>query len=131
MTTRFRGFSLIEVMIVVVILGLLAGAVALKVGDYTDAAKQNRAKSDIATIVSALETYYAQHGRYPDSDEGFTKLPLKIATDPWGRPYQYNRPGRTEAFEVICFGADGREGGEAADADIASYDLQAQEHARP
>ena len=121
---RCCGFSFIEVMIVVVIIGLLAGAVAIKVSDYTDKARRNRARSDIATIVNAVESYYADEGRYPSNDEGLDGLPLKSNTDPWGRPYQYNQPGRSEPFDVICYGADGREGGEGADEDITSDNLE-------
>lgn len=122
--TRHAGFSFIEVMIVVVIIGLLAGAVALKVSDYVDKAKLNRAKSDIATVVNAIESFYADQGRYPNNDEGLDVLPLKSKSDPWGRPYQYNQPGRNGPFEVLCYGADGREGGEGPDADITSDNLE-------
>jgi general secretion pathway protein G len=107
-------------MIVVVIIGLLAGAVAIKVSDYVDKAKRNRARSDVATIVNAVESFYADQGRYPTNDEGLGALPLKNSTDPWGRPYQYNNPGRSGPFEVIGYGADGREGGEGPDADVLS-----------
>jgi general secretion pathway protein G len=123
---RRRGFSLVEIMVVVVIIGLLAGAVAIKVGDYVDKAKTNRAKSDIATIVNALETVYADKGRYPSNEEGLASLPLKNFTDPWERPYQYNQPGRSGPFEVISYGADGVEGGEGPNADIASWHLEQQ-----
>jgi general secretion pathway protein G len=107
-----RGFSFIEIMVVVVIIGLLAGAVALKVVGYMDTAKVNRAKSDIATIVNAVEAHYLTHSRYPNNEEGLEGLPLKNRSDPWGRPYLYNSPGQKEPFEVFSFGADGREGGE-------------------
>lgn len=129
-TQRFRnrairGFSFIEIMIVVVIIGLLAGAVALNVGSYVDKAKINRAKSDIATIISAIETYYGEHGRYPTNEEGLEALDLKNPKDPWGRDYQYNIPGREKdsPYEIICFGADGREGGVKSNADIGSWSL--------
>ncbi|MBI1368404.1 MAG: prepilin-type N-terminal cleavage/methylation domain-containing protein [Planctomycetes bacterium] len=119
-SARQAGFSFIEVMVVVVIIGLLAGAVAIKVSDYIDKAKLNRAKSDIATICNAVESYYADKGAYPSNDQGLGVLPLKNLKDPWGRDYQYNTPGRDEPYEVICYGADGREGGEGANADISS-----------
>ena len=118
------GFSFIEVMVVIVIIGLLAGAVAIKVSDYVDKAKFNRSKSDIATIVNAVESYYAETGRYPSNEEGLAVLPLKNRKDPWGRVYQYNRPGQTEPFDVICYGADGREGGDGADRDVTSSSLE-------
>jgi general secretion pathway protein G len=117
------GFSFIEVMIVVVIIGLLAGTVAIKVSGYMDTAKVNRAKSDLATIVNAVEAYYLQHSQYPSNEDGLSKLPLKNRLDPWGRSYEYNSPGRNEPFEVLSFGADGREGGEGINADVYSWQL--------
>ncbi|QNN23146.1 prepilin-type N-terminal cleavage/methylation domain-containing protein [Planctomycetales bacterium ZRK34] len=120
---RHQAFTFIEVMVVVVIIGLLAGAVAIKVSDYVDKAKLNRAKSDIATIVNAVESYYADRGQYPSNEDGLGVLPIKSATDPWNRPYQYNNPGRNEPYEVICYGADGREGGEGPNTDITSENL--------
>ncbi|QNN25345.1 type II secretion system major pseudopilin GspG [Planctomycetales bacterium ZRK34] len=122
---RGRGFSLVEIMVVVVIIGLLAGAVAIKVGDYVETARSTRTKSDIATIVGAIETYHAQHGVYPTTEQGLDVLPLKTRNDPWGRPYIYTIPGREEPFDVMSLGADGREGGTegTADADIGSWQL--------
>lgn len=118
------GFSFIEVMVVVVIIGLLAGAVTLKVSNYMDTAKVNRAKSDLATIVAAVEAYYVANSRYPTNDEGLKGLPLKSRSDPWGAPYEYNCPGRNgAAFEVISLGADRREGGDGINADIYSWQL--------
>ncbi|MBI1335793.1 MAG: prepilin-type N-terminal cleavage/methylation domain-containing protein [Phycisphaera sp.] len=121
------GFSLIEVMVVVVIIGLLAGAVAIKVTGYMDTAKVNRAKSDIATIVDAIEAEYLSKSRYPTNDEGLSGLPLKNTKDPWGRPYEYNSPGRNGPFEVISLGADGRPGGDGINADISSDGLEQKE----
>jgi general secretion pathway protein G len=118
-----RGFSLIEIMVVVVIIGLLAGAVALKVTGYMDTAKHNRARSDIATIVDAIETYKLTYGRYPTNEEGLEPLPLKNWTDPWGNRYEYASPGLEEPFEVFTLGADGREGGDGEDADVFSWQL--------
>lgn len=119
-----RGFSFIEVMVVVVIIGLLAGAVTMKVAGYMDTAKVNRAKSDLATIVAAVEAYYLANSRYPSNEDGLKNLPLKNRVDPWGAAYEYNSPGQKgEAFEVISFGADGREGGEGINADIYSWQL--------
>lgn len=125
------GFSLIEVMVVVVIIGLLAGAVAIKVTGYMDTAKVNRARADIATIVDAVEAYYVSHSRYPDNNDGLSKLPLKSLTDPWGRAYEYNSPAQMEPFEVYSLGADGRVGGEQADADIYSWQLGRMEARTP
>ncbi len=119
-------------MIVVVIIGILAGAVSLSATHYLDKAKQNRARSDIATYSSALAAFYGESGRYPSNDEGLTalvpKFVDKIRLDPWKRPYAYNQPGRNGPYEIICFGADGKEGGEGVDADITSYEMDSQEN---
>lgn len=120
-----RGFSFIEVMIAVVIIGLLAGAVALKVGGNVAKARRNRAQSDIANIVTALETHRLNTGRLPTTSQGLGVLSsLSHLNDPWDRPYEYFRPGSAGAeFEVVSYGGDGREGGEGGDADISSADL--------
>lgn len=121
---RCSAFSFLEIMVVVVIIGLLAGAVAINVRKYVDKAKLNRARSDIATIVNAVESHYADNGSYPSNEEGLGVLAIKKNKDPWGRPYQYNQPGRNEPYEVLCYGADGREGGEDANRDITSETLE-------
>ncbi|MEM8782382.1 MAG: type II secretion system protein GspG [Planctomycetota bacterium] len=125
---RVRGFTFIEVMVVVVIIGLLAGAVALKVTSNVAQARQNRAKSDIATIVTAIETYRLNSARLPTNAQGLSVLAIESTTDPWGRDYQYNVPGPSgKDFEVVSYGADGQPGGEDEDADIISWDLSAAE----
>lgn len=132
---RVAGFSLVEIMVVIVIIGLLAGTVTLGVRAYLHKAKQTVARKEIATIVEALESYYGFAGRFPSNDEGIALLtqpseafpePLLSGepTDPWGNPYQYNAPGRSGPYEVICYGQDGREGGEGLDADITSETLK-------
>ena len=118
-----RGFSLIEIMVVIVIIGMLAGAVAVSVGDYMETAKASRARSDLATIKDAVEAFHLQKGRYPTNNEGLDPLPLENRRDPWGNPYQYNRPGEKGPYEVFTLGADGREGGSGANADIYSWQL--------
>ena len=133
--TTLRGaFTLVELMVVVVIIGLLAGVVTFSVRSYLVASKQNLAKMEIAKICQALETYYTANDRHPSNEEGLAALTEpsrqfpdgllnRVPKDPWGHGYQYNSPGRTGAFEVVCYGADGREGGEGADRDISSADL--------
>jgi len=122
-------------MIVIVIIGLLAGVVTVNVRSYIIKARQNAARQEIATIVHALDTFYATYSRYPTNDEGIEALtkpteklvepPLtKMPADPWGNAYQYNAPGSKGPYEVVCYGADGREGGEGADADISSDSLK-------
>lgn len=122
---RRRGFSLIEIMVVVVIMGMLAGAVAVGVNQYMDTAKVNRAKSDIGAIVDAIETYKITKGKYPTSNQGLSVIDFKKGTgkDPWGRAYGYNNPGQSEPFEVFTLGADGRDGGDGIDADIYSWQI--------
>ena len=124
-TEARRGFSFIEIMVVIVIIGLLAGAVALKVSTYVDKAKANRAKADVATIVQAVESFYLDNGRYPTNQEGLAALPLNNSNDPWDRVYGYNQPGRNgRPFEVFSYGRDGREGGSGPDADVTVESLE-------
>lgn len=131
---RRRGFSLVELLVVMVIIGMLASLVVFKTRSYLVASKQNAAKAEIAKIVQALESFYAAHDRYPSNDEGLEVLVTgseafpdgllnKVPNDPWRNAYQYNSPGQVGPFEVLCLGADGREGGEKADRDISSDDL--------
>jgi len=128
---RYRGFSFIEVMIVVVIIGLLAGAVTLSTRHFMDKAKQTRARSDLATYKSATESFYAEIGRYPSTEEGLTILVPKFIDkqrlDPWSHPYEYNFPGRQAAYEIVCFGADGRDGGDGVNQDITSDEVDVSE----
>ena len=132
---RRTAFSLIEFTVVLALIGLLAGIVTISVRPMLTRGKQNAARAEIANIRQALEQFYSLYGRYPTNDEGLAMLrkpsdrtdgPLltQDPKDPWGRQYQYNAPGRTEPYEVISFGADGREGGTAGDADIVSWDLK-------
>jgi general secretion pathway protein G len=132
---RAAGFSLMEIMVVLVIIGMLAGLVTINVRGYMVRAKQNAARAEIATICQALETFYSLHDRYPTNDEGLAILSQKdersgepllsqAPVDPWRHPYQYNQPGRNGPYEVLSLGADGKEGGEesSANADIGSWD---------
>jgi general secretion pathway protein G len=125
------GFSLVEIMIVIVIIGLLAGVVTVNVRSYLLKAKQNVARQDIAVIVSALDRFWADNGRYPTNDEGLAALCVKSAkhpepllarepVDPWGRAYVYICPGSKGPYEVLCKGPDNRDSGEGV---ISSDDL--------
>ena len=131
------AFTLLELMVVIVIIGLLAGLVTVRTRSYLVLSKQNAAKVEIAKVVEALEAYYAVHGRYPTNEEGFAVLVersdsfpdgllSKIPKDPWKNEYVYNCPGRHSAFEVISYGADGREGGEHENKDIFSDQLDSE-----
>ena len=98
-----RGFSLVEVMIVVVIIGLMAGVVAYATSGYPKRAKKQRARSDIAVYSGAVDSFYLAKGRYPDNQEGLKALVPEnfikmVQNDPWGHPYQYVQPGKGGAY---------------------------------
>lgn len=136
-----RGFTLIEIMVVIVILGVLAALVVPRVLERPDEARAIAAKSDIATLLQALKLYRLDNQRYPTAEQGLAALtvrpeqpPLppnwkpngyldKLRADPWGRPYQYLNPGLRGEIDVWSFGADGQPGGTGPDADIGSWDL--------
>lgn len=131
---HLAAFSLVELVVVMVIIGLLSSLVAIRARAYIISSRQNAAQAEISTIVKALESFYAYESRYPSSEEGLAVLTQptanladglidKVPSDPWGRPYEYISPGATSPYEVICLGADGREGGENADKDITSESL--------
>ena len=133
------GFTLIELMVVLLILALLVTVIAPNVVGKSDDAKQTKAKTDIAMVEALLDQYYLDLGRYPASDEGlrvlyvapedpdskwkgpYSKKP--IPDDPWGNPYGYESPGvqSMQPYEVWSFGRDGQEGGERYDQDIVSW----------
>jgi general secretion pathway protein G len=124
--SRAGAFTLIEVMIVIVILGLLAGIAAYSIPQYLDRAKRQKARTDISVFVGALDAYYGERGQYPGNQEGLRALApgyiKALPNDPWGRPYQYVQPGKSGAYDIVSYGADGREGGTGADADITNSD---------
>ena len=133
-SVRRQGFSLVELMVVMVILGMLAGLVAVRTRGYLIQSKQNVAKFEIAEFVKAIDTFYATNSRYPTTDEGLEILtepsnanpvPIMkdIPLDPWNNPYEYVSPGSTEPFEIVSLGADGREGGEGENRDFSSESL--------
>jgi len=129
-----RGFTLVELMVVLVILGLLASVVTVSVNDYLVTGKQTTARSEIAQITSALELYFTEHGRYPSNDEGLALLQQRTPQhpqgilqgdllDPWGHEYVYIYPGLHGTFDLFSQGADGAEGGDGGNADIVSWEL--------
>ena len=135
---RERGFTLIEIMVVVVIIGLLAAIVAPNLIGNIDRAAVTRARADIRTIDNALNLYRLDNFRYPSSDEGLQALVTNpgaasapnwkqylrsVPSDPWNNEYQYASPGRQGDYDIYTFGADGQEGGEGIDADIGSWNL--------
>ena len=132
-----RGFTLIELMVVLVILGVLAALVVPSIIGRTDDARITAARTDIATISQALKLYRLDNGTYPTVAQGLAALAVKPATapvppnwktyleklpnDPWGRPYGFIQPGMKGDYDVFSYGADGKPGGEGADADIGSW----------
>jgi general secretion pathway protein G len=129
------GFTLVELMVVMVLVGLMAGAVTVGVRSYLIVGKQRIARLEVAKVCQALDTYYSAFDRYPNSDQGLEALvtpnekfsePLlnKLPIDPWGHRYEYIQPGRKGPYEVICYGADGREGGDGANKDLSSADIE-------
>jgi general secretion pathway protein G len=132
-TKRRTAFTLVELMVVVVIIGIMATVVTLSVTDYLVSAKQNAARSELATLRSALSLYFMEMDRYPANEEGLAILqkktpqhPQGIITndliDPWGNPYVYVCPGVHGPFDLLCYGADGREGGTGANADLTNWE---------
>ena len=133
------GFTLIELMVVLVILALLATVIVPNVVGKSDDAKQTKAKTDIAMIEALLDQFYLDLGRYPASEEGLRVLYVSpedpddkwkgpyskkpIPNDPWGNPYGYESPGirSMQPYEAWSFGRDGQEGGDGYDQDIVSW----------
>ena len=136
---RQRGFTLLEIMVVVVIIGLLAAAVVPMYMRQVDTAQINRAKQDLRSIDSALQLYRLDNFRYPSTEDGLEALvrnpgqdaapnwkPLlkSMPLDPWKNPYQYRYPGQRGEFDVFTLGADRQEGGEGVNADLSNADLE-------
>jgi general secretion pathway protein G len=133
-----QGFTLLEIMVVVVIIGLLVAAVAPNFMGQIDTAAANRARTDIRQIETALNLYRLDNFRYPTTAEGLQALVTnpgevsapnwkqvlpRVPVDPWDQPYQYASPGQRGDFDVFTFGADRQEGGEGINADIGNWDL--------
>jgi len=126
MKQKLQGFTLIEVMVVIVILGILAAIIVPKVMDRPDTARLVKAKTDIRALESALNLYKLDNFNYPTTDEGLEALMPKyverLSKDPWGNPYLYLSPGLHREVDVYTLGADGIPGGTGKNADIGNWD---------
>lgn len=139
--SRRRGFTLVEVLVALVIVVTMGAVVALNVLDHPQKARQAAAKMQLSAFKTALELYAADNGTLPTRAQGLAALAAApvvepvprnypphgyldspaVPDDPWGRPYAYLVPGSSgEAFEVVCYGADGEEGGAGWDADLST-----------
>ena len=132
-----RGFTLIELMVVLVIIGVLAALIVPNVLDRTDDARATAARTDINNLMQALKLYKLDNQRFPSAEQGLEALVKKptagavppnwrsylskLPADPWGRPYQYIFPGVKGEIDIFSLGADGQAGGEGKNADIGSW----------
>ena len=134
---RSRGFTLIEIMVVLVIIGVLGALIVPNLIERIDDSKVTAAHTDINQLMQALKLYKIDNQRYPTSEQGLESLvrkptsgPIppnwktyieKLPNDPWNRPYQYLNPGVKGEIDVFSYGADGQPGGEGKNADIGSW----------
>jgi general secretion pathway protein G len=131
------GFTLMELLIVLVLIGLLAALVGPTLYQRINPAKESAARAQIENFMTALDSFFVDTGRYPSTAEGLKALRAKpesadkwngpylkkeVPPDPWGNAYLYRAPGRNGGYEIVSLGADGREGGEAENADINSWE---------
>ena len=132
-----KGFTLIELLIVLVIIGLLAALVGPTLYQRLKPAKQSVAKAQIENFMTALDSYFIDVGSYPSTQEGLLALRNKpqsannwrgpylkkeLPNDPWGKAYTYRAPGRNGGYEILSYGADGKEGGEDDNKDVTSWE---------
>ncbi len=140
-TKRNRGFTLIEIMVVMVILGLLVALVAPNIMGRGDEARVTSAKAQLRQISNALDLYRLDNSHYPSTEQGLEALVEEptgnpeprnwnpdgymnsVPTDPWGNEYQYVSPGSEGPYDLYSLGADGRSGGEGINAEISVWDL--------
>ena len=133
---RERGFTLIEILVVMIIIGMLAALVGPKAISLISPAKQKAAKMQIGNFETALDTFRLDVGRYPTTEEGLKALrekpsnaerwqgpyfPKEVPLDPWGKPYVYKSPGDNGEYDIISYGLDGVEGGEKENQDVVNW----------
>ena len=140
---RESGFTLIEIMVVLVIIAILSALIAPQILGRVDEARVTAARQDIQTIGTALDFYRMDNFKYPTTDQGLEALVNKpddpsvrnwrpegylkarsVPKDPWGNEYRYISPGSRGAYDLYSLGADGEQGGEGADADVVSWNLE-------
>ncbi len=132
-----RGFTLTELLVVLVIIGLLAALVGPVLYQRINPAKESVVRAQIENFMSALDSYFLDTGKFPTPQQGLAALRARqegdskwngpylkkdVPSDPWGNPFVYRSPGRNGGYEVISYGADGKEGGEGDNADINSWE---------
>ena len=141
-TMRQAGFTLVEIMVVVIIIGLLAGIVVPNIMDNLDRANVQKARADFSSIQTALKLYRIDNFNYPTTEQGLEALVTKtsiapiprnfkangyldsLSKDPWGNDYQYMSPADGREYDIYSLGADGVSGGEGQNADISVWDDQ-------
>ncbi|HEY0568881.1 MAG TPA: type II secretion system major pseudopilin GspG [Xanthobacteraceae bacterium] len=132
-----QGFTLVEILVVITIIGLIMGLIGPRVLNYLTESKAKAARIQIESLASALDLYFLDNGRYPSSAEGVTALVQRppsaaawngpylkggvVPTDPWGKPYLYRSPGQHGTYDLSSYGADGQEGGTGAAADVTNW----------
>jgi len=132
-----RGFTLVEILVVITIIGLIMALVGPRVINYLGESKGKAAKIQIESFGNALDLFYLDAGRYPTTSEGLRALMERptntafwngpylkgnaVPNDPWGRVYLYRSPGQHGAYDILSYGADGQEGGTGASADVTSW----------
>ena len=141
-----QGFTLVEMLVVITIIGLIMGLIGPRVLSYLSESKVKTAKIQLQSFGSALDLFYLDAGRFPSTAEGLTALVQRtpgvaawngpylkggnVPNDPWNNPYVYRSPGQRGAYEIVSYGSDGQEGGTGIAADISTDNLAIAKNAR-
>jgi general secretion pathway protein G len=137
---RQRGFTLVEMLVVIAIIGMIMGLIGPRVLNYLSESRVKTARIQIQSFSSALDLFYLDAGRYPSSSEGLAALVKPapglaawngpylrggiVPNDPWGKPYAYRSPGERSAYEIVSYGSDGQEGGTGTASDISTVSTE-------